>query len=368
MGPRPRLFWPWVASAVVCCVTMWQLPGEETIPYHLAWIGIATAYGLEAWPRTRTVVSIVTFTVVTGAILVERAAVGYIAWEETSEIPLMSALMLLVVWHVRRRHVALAALTEMSDRERRRAAERERLSRTTSHEMRTPATIAVGYLELLLAQETDEERRDDLTVILDELDRIVLASDRLVRMLQIPEPDDVELVDVDELLATVAERWSVLADRDWQVSSRSGLQRCSPGRIRACLDTLVENAVRYTTPGDVVRLSSFVSDGTWALGVSDSGPGLHPELVEAINGDADAEGLPSVAALDEKAQTGLGLGLVREVVAGRGGKVVVGRSAEGGAQVLMLLPQAVADEAVAHDLVDTCGEVLRRQTHEPAQA
>jgi hypothetical protein len=53
-------------------------------------------------------------------------------------------------------------------------------------------------------------------------------------------------------------------------------------------------------------------------------------------------------AADPKAQTGLGLGLVREVVAARGGRILAGRSDEGGASVLMVLP--VGDRAVVPDL------------------
>jgi signal transduction histidine kinase len=333
------LFWPWVILGSLCTLLMWMLPGEETVPYHLAWIGIATAYGLETWPRFRTVFSIATFTVATGAILVVRAATGVIAWQETAEIPLMSILMLLMVWHVLRRQLALAALTEMVDRERSRATQRERLSRMTSHEMRTPATIAMGYVDLLLVQEQDSDRRADLEVVIDELERLILASDRLVRMLWIPDQDGLQEVDLDGLLADTAERWSVLADRDWKVTSSSGLQYCSLDRIRACLDTLIENAVRYTNEGDVVRLISFVRDGHLMVGVADSGPGLEPGVAASINEmREDASVAATFTAADPKAQTGLGLGLVREAVAARGGKILAGRSDDGGASVLMVLP------------------------------
>jgi signal transduction histidine kinase len=227
----------------------------------------------------------------------------------------------------------------MVDRERSRATQRERLSRMTSHEMRTPATIAMGYVDLLLVQEQDVDRRADLEVVLDELERLILASDRLVRMLWIPDQDGQQEVDLDRLLAETAERWSVLADRDWKVTSASGLQYCSLDRIRACLDTLVENAVRYTNEGDVVRLISFERDGNLMVGVADSGPGLEPGVAASINEmREDASVAATFTAADPKSQTGLGLGLVREAVAARGGKILAGRSDEGGASVLMVLP------------------------------
>jgi two-component system OmpR family sensor kinase len=348
MPVRSRLFVPWLALGTVCSVLMWLFPGDETVPYHVAWIGLATAYGLDAWPRGRTVLSIGTFTLVTGLILAVRAATGVIPWDETAEIPLMSILMLLMVWHVHRRQLALAALTEMADRERRRAAQRERLSRMTSHEMRTPTTIAMGYVELLLADEDRAARRADLEVVLDELERLSLATDRLVRMLWIPQQDSVDPVDLDQLLSETADRWSVLADRQWEVTSSAGLQYCSSDRIRACMDTLIENAVRYTAVGDVVRLVSEVRDDAFVVGVTDSGPGLAPELREAVNDVAATEGLvESTSVADPKAQTGLGLGLVREAVVARGGTIVAGTCSDGGASVMMVMPREAANGVAA---------------------
>jgi signal transduction histidine kinase len=282
--------------------------------------------------------SIIGFTVVTGVIIIDRAATGVLGWGETAEIPLMATLMLLMVLHVRRRHEALAALTEMGERERARAHQRERLSRRTSHEMRTPATIAVGHLELLLAQETDPQNVADITVVLDELERIILGTDRLIRTLSLPEDDSVVRKDLDRTLGEVLDRWRVLADRDWQLDSTAGWQECSPDRLRVCLDTLLENSVRYTQAGDVVRLVSFVDGSTLNIGVADSGDGFQRSLLETLHDDdatVDDAGLPGS---DAKSQTGLGLSLVQEAVGARGGRVAIGPSPEGGALVLMQVP------------------------------
>ncbi len=334
------LFTQWTLLAIACCVAMFCFPGDETVPYHLAWIAMATAYGYEAWPDRWTAVSILLFTLVTGGILVVRAAGGVIAWEETTEIPLMSALMLMLVWHIRRGRRALGALTDLAERDRRRAAQRERLSRMTSHEMRTPATIALGYVDLLLGREQVPDLRADLRVVHEELERLVLSTDRLVRMLWITQHDAGEEVDVEALLEETAARWSVLADRAWAVTATAGVRAGSAERLRACLDTLIENAVRYTGDGDVVRLLCLEHEGLIVLGVADAGPGLDPALAEVINQHTRPDPLepPVLSAPDPKARTGLGLGLVYEAMTTRSGRVLAGRAAEGGALVVMLLP------------------------------
>lgn len=333
-----RLFVPWIVLATVCSVLMWLSPGEETIPYHVAWIGVALAYGFDPWPAGRTLAAITMYTLVTGGILVVRAAGGVIGWEETAEIPLMAILVALSVWHVRRREFAWAELSKMANRDRMHAEQRERLSRLTSHEMRTPLTIAMGYLDLLLDGESDGDRREDLLVVRDELGRLSRAGERLLRMMRLPDEQRREQVHVGELFDQVASRWSTVADRRWRVDADAVGCFVSAERLRACLDTLIENAVRHTGNGDAIRLTAFERAGTVYVGVADSGPGFSPELAKAIN-DQDFRTAHQLSQTSASGRTGLGLGLLHEMVAASAGKVVAGRSAEGGALVLMAMPQ-----------------------------
>jgi K+-sensing histidine kinase KdpD len=109
--------------------------------------------------------------------------------------------------------------------------------------------------------------------------------------------------------------------------------------LRACLDTLIENAVRHTDNGDVIRLTAFERAGTVHVGVGDSGPGFSSELAKAIN-DQDFGTAQQLSQTSVSGRTGLGLGLLHEMVAASAGKVVAGRSAEGGALVLMAMPRS----------------------------
>ena len=56
----------------------------------------------------------------------------------------MSLLMVLVVWHVRRRQIALGTVITIAEREQQLANDRDGLMQLTSHELRTPLTIARG--------------------------------------------------------------------------------------------------------------------------------------------------------------------------------------------------------------------------------
>ncbi len=327
------LFWPWVGWAALCVVGMVLAPGQETIPYHLGYAGLALAAGLDAWTHPQAVSSLGGYTLLTGAVLVSRAATGTIAWEETAEIPLMCLLMVMVFWHMERRNNAYVHATAVADRERAQRERRERLVRITSHEMRTPLSIASGYVDLLCAGATDAKTQEDLAVVREELDRVSMATGRMLRLIRLYEDLPVEAVDMDELVTTTATRWHVVADRQWEVETDLGVQPANEERVRACLDTLVENAVRYTEPGGVVRVFARRDQGVNVIGVADSGPGFSEAQLESINARGSDVDLSVPLVSDPRSQTGLGLSLVREVVESRGARLVAGRSREGGGEV-----------------------------------
>lgn len=318
------------------------MPGRETIPYHLGWAGFALTFGLSAWSRWQVVSALAGYTLVTGLILVRSAAHGIIGWEETAEIPLMFILAQLMVWHFYRRQEALAQATLLAERDVEASRDRERLMRLTSHEMRTPLTIALGYVDLLEARAAGEDRQD-LAVVADELSRLSRASDRLIRMIGVQDDLDREVVDLDDVLRQHVERWRVVADRRWQLEASAGRVLVSLERLRTCIDTLVENAIRYTTSGDTIRLVGQRHPPQIVLAVLDAGVGLSDQQIRAINA-GEVEGPPSSPS-DPLAGTGLGLGIVRQIVHARGGALHAGRAPEGGAALTITLPLAASERS-----------------------
>lgn len=331
-------FVPWLIFALGCVFLMIWFPGGETIPFHLGWVALGVVYGLDPWPLRWAVGAVIGYAVVSGLVLMMRASAGIIAFEETFEIPLMCQLVLLMIWHVSRRQSALADLDLVRRQERSRAHQREHMARLVSHEIKTTLTVASGYLDLVLASAKAPADRADLEVARDELHRLSRASDRLLRMMRLQEEDAVRSVDVDALMRQTLERWSTVAERTWLLDANIGWAHAAPHRFRACFDTLIENSLRHTRPEGTIRLIGLRTRGYICLGVADSGPGLTREQVRAIDQhslqltDDDAEER-------QHSETGLGLSIVQEVVRGRGGHLVAGRSAEGGALLLMVIPQ-----------------------------
>lgn len=327
---------PALAAAVViiCLVLMVAAPGEETVPYHVGWIVLVVWHGIRPWTPGTAAVVLGGYGVASGAIMVSRASAGVIPVEECAEIPLMCLLVLLMVSHVKRRQDALAELDDVHARERVLARRRERTAQLISHEIRTTLTVAGGYLEIALGRSTDPAIRNDLEVATDEMMRLDRASQRLLRMIGIQEALPMQEVDVDDLMADTMMRWaSVAPPRSWVLDAAVGMARCEPAQLRTCLDTLIENSLRHTEENDVVRLVGWVRDGQACLGLADSGLGFPGALAASLN-----NGSPAPAHGADPTRTGLGLGLVQEVARVHGGRVHVGRSAEGGALVTLVLP------------------------------
>src|SRR5262245_14281584 len=92
----------WAASAMVNLVLMYVAPGIETIPFHLVWIGLSVIYGFTPWRPLGMALVLGAVALTTGYILAHHAEAGVIGWEEATEVPLMTALFIVMVWHVHR--------------------------------------------------------------------------------------------------------------------------------------------------------------------------------------------------------------------------------------------------------------------------
>jgi signal transduction histidine kinase len=308
----------WFAFACVNFVLMFRFPGAETIPFHFIWLSLALVYGLAPWRLRTMVVALAVVGVATFAALVHHAHAGYIAYEEVTEVPLMSAIFLAMVWHVRRRQVALHEVQRLAAIERGRAAARDMFVRLASHEMRTPLTVVRGYAELIRSAQRDPQTVEDAAIVLDELDKLDRSTRRLVTLIGLNTTATNVETDLDRLLERAARRWELAATRAWRVDAAAGSLAVDPERLEVALDCLLENAVKYSDDGDAITLRGRRRDGRVEIEIADGGRGIPPDEVDVILGI----GVRGSNAGD-RGGTGLGLAVVQRVVRERGGSVSV---------------------------------------------
>jgi signal transduction histidine kinase len=329
----------WGLFAVANWAAMIAWPGWETIPFHFVWISLTLVYGWRVWSPPVTYAVLGGVMAATGASIFADAFAGIQLWGELFEVPLMAAMFVAMVWHARRRQAALDVVAGLADVRATLLERQQRFLHDASHELRTPVTIARGHLELLRWEQPDSP---ELDVALDELARMERIVERLLLLAKAEQPEFVTLVDVDlePFLSDVFMRWSEVAPRAWRLElDVAGVVRADPEALRSALDALLENAVKYTEPGDAIVLGAHAEGGSVAIEVVDEGAGIAADALPRI---FDRWARADDARARETGGAGLGLAIVAAIAQGHGGSVGAEARTPGTAVRLLLPVRTVA--------------------------
>lgn len=320
----------WVAGACLCAIAMYLLPKQETVPFHLIWLGLFLVFGFTTWQPREMLIMAVAAATVTGAIEIHHAARGYIDWSQTAEVPASVALAAVIATYLRRRHLALVELARVAEAERRRAEGRQLLVRKASHELRTPITIARGYTELIAKHLTDKQDMKDAAMVLEELDKLSEITQRLLTLMQIDGDFRRRPLPLRAELEHIVRRWIPAADRRWHVQCDDGDILANRERLEATLDCLLDNAVKFTEPRHLISVTGRVDEIAWVIEVSDTGRGM--------------SGSQAAALTETQCGTGLGLATVRTVIGAWGGTMRIRSRSDVGTTVILRLPHTTVDD------------------------
>lgn len=345
----PRDRWidvAWVLFAGANLVAIEVFASWETVPFHFIWVSLTLLYGFRVWPARPTALMLACVIAGTGSLIAFDIVRGTQRLDEITEVPLMSAVFLAMVWHARRRRAVIEELQRVS-RANLNLLERERrFVQDASHELRTPITVALGHVELIERTAGDPAVRDDARVALDELLRLRSLAERLLALASLDETDPLRLTmtDVDAVVVDALRRWGP-APRTWiHGELAAGTARVDRDRLLLALDALIDNAVKHTDVGDRIELAARRYNGTVRLAVSDSGAGIPPERAGAIfDRFARADSSRSRGA----GGVGLGLAIVKAVAEAHGGKVSMRSGPGEGTTFEVALPVAGPDPHAA---------------------
>ena len=223
-----------------------------------------------------------------------------------------------------------------------RLAEAEQLERkflmSVSHELRTPLTAIRGHVEALREGVADDPaaRQDSLEVVSAETDRLerlvgdVLDLARLGahRFTLLREEVDMGRL-LDQAYASFGEearRREI--DYRCEISVRPVIVT-DGDRVLQIISNLLANAFRWTPDGGRVELTLSADNGSVAVGVDDTGPGVGPDERERIFRpfwSRDGGG------------TGLGLAIARELANALGGRIELESELGRGSRFELILP------------------------------
>ncbi|MEU4396526.1 HAMP domain-containing sensor histidine kinase [Kribbella sp. NPDC023855] len=316
---------------------MIELPGHEAGPFHVMFLALAVAYGYRVWPVVPTLAIIVAIIVPSGWLMWTHASEGVLARAELVEIPLMPAVIGVMVWHARQRATALRQVEAMAARQLAGVDREREFFRDASHAIRTPVTIARGHLELAAASGLPPSAEADLTIALTQLDRMSALSHRLLALARLDSGVALRLqpTDLGELVGQLGANWAPSVDRQWRIlTEETGVAAVDPEWLAPAIDALIENAVHFTASGGAISLSCQLLENTFAITVTDSGPGIDDQDLGVIF-DRFWHRMPPNGPMG----SGLGLSMAQATAVAHGGSLTAHNHPLGGAVFILTLPR-----------------------------
>jgi len=231
-------------------------------------------------------------------------------------------------------------INEMLDRIGRLMDGVRQVSNAIAHDLRTPITRARARLEdAALHATTADELRAAIERATDDLDGVVAIFQALLRISEIEagsRRSSFSRVEITPLLRDVAELYDVVAEEngiELAVDVRDGLALFGDATlIQQAVANLLDNALKFSPAGTVVRLQGLAGPHGIEITVADQGPGI-PEadrgrVVERFYRGEAARHTPG---------SGLGLTLTAAVAQLHGGSLRLG-DAQPGLVATLVLP------------------------------
>lgn len=214
-----------------------------------------------------------------------------------------------------------------------------------SHDIRSPLNSFKQYFrlddefrkdpELFISYQEDLSKKvDDISQTLDDL---LFWSKTQLQGITV-NPDTFQPIEVIEKITALTmdlfENKNITLCTDNQSSE---MVRCDKNHLTVILRNLVQNAIKFTPPNGTISISSMAKDFKIHISIEDTGKGMDEEtLMHLQQGIIVKSHIGTAGELG----TGLGLSLVKELLAKNRGELQV-ESREGqGTKISAVLPQA----------------------------
>lgn len=214
-----------------------------------------------------------------------------------------------------------------------------------SHEFKTPLTAIQGFTETLLGGALDdaENRERFLGIILEHARRLARLTDDLLKLSKM-DADRLEL-EIRRLSVTqfvescleTAQRRAVQKELTISVDVSDQLPDIAADRRRLAevLQNLLDNAIQYTLPGGIIKLTAQLNDTDVTFTVADTGIGI-PKADQARIFERFYR--VDVARSREVGGTGLGLAIAKHLMEAHGGRIWVESEIGQGSQFHFSVP------------------------------
>jgi signal transduction histidine kinase len=234
------------------------------------------------------------------------------------------------------------SLAEVSRQAENLAATKAEFLSNVSHELRTPLTIIKGVAQVVSRfGQADQQQATMLSQLEEATTKLTRMVENLLVLSEMERGEfrlDVAPCDLAEVVRTGAQQ---AGERYPDVSLDLRVPPTIPGkadreRLVEVVRHLVDNACRYSDPGDLVTIQARNAVEGLTVSVTDRGAGVDRKVVSAAFGEAFSPG--EAVMTKERAGLGLGLNLARSIIALHGGILTADPLPGGGSRLSFVLP------------------------------
>lgn len=214
-----------------------------------------------------------------------------------------------------------------------------------AHELRGPLAALQSSMEVALARDDlSADQHETYSDMLEAAKHLSKVANDLLILAEAGhdvEPRQFPAVDV----ATVARQavamfTGVAEDRGIGLhiqADGAATARCDPDDLRRVVSNLLDNAIRFTSPGGVVEVQVVATGPTTTLTVSDTGTGIAPGDLERVF-DRFFKADPARTHGAGTRSGGLGLAICRSITESHGGTISITSQVGAGTTVTVRLP------------------------------
>lgn len=231
------------------------------------------------------------------------------------------------------------AINDMSLRIKQAESMKSEFISSVSHELRTPLTAIKGWAETLHEGADPDTTEKGMNVIIRESERLSGLVEELLDFSRLQNNRMRLMVSRLDILAELDEAVYMFTDRARTEEKQLNYEETTAlppvygdvDRLRQVFVNIIDNALKYTSPGGTITVSSREDSGWVRVVISDTGCGI------------PAEHLPNVKKKFYKANqlvrgSGIGLAVADEIVRLHGGALDIQSQEDVGTTVTISLP------------------------------
>ncbi len=218
-----------------------------------------------------------------------------------------------------------------------------------SHELKTPLTVILGYIELILSEDMGEitnEQKKSLEISRKSVEKLNNLIDNLIELKSIRSLMSIkrELIFIDELTKEVVDEF-LNSTRVKGIEIKSNVEKDLPlirgnkNKIRQVLLNLIDNAIKFTPSGrGRIEIEVKEEGNSILVAVKDNGIGIESEETSKIFNrfyQVDASSTRKYSG------TGIGLAISKEIIEAHDGKIWAESEQGKGSTIYFTIPEYI---------------------------